>query len=500
MKIKNLLAGAALCLASAACTDLDEKLYDQVSSDDYGQTASEVATLVGRNYAKMRGFSDAQSISYPTCEYVFFLTETTSDEACIPTRGTDWYDGGRYQQAEYHTWTPDNAMLLSAWRYYFENVVSVNATISMIDDSNLSDTEKANAKGELRGLRAYFYYNLMDLFGNVPIVTNYKNLELPANSSRAEVFAFVERELKESLPHLSTFKIYGRFTQDVAYAMLGRLYLNAKVFTGVERWQDCIDACDKITNYRIEPNYFTNFKTDNETSEENIFVIPYDNKAGTVGNYLASMTFHYKQKLAFSPKGDYPWCGNGICGQPGLYSSFEDADVRKKAMLAGEQIDLSTGNVILMDNGNKLNYTEDIVDYQHAEQNEGVRLIKYEVKAGETWERDHDMVLIRYAEILLMKAEAYLHLEQPDMALPLIKTIRDRAGVETPETVDLAFLDDELRREFVFEGHRRTDNIRSGEFFTPWWVKGETPAYRGIFPIPTSVLDKNQNLVQNPGY
>jgi len=499
MKIKYLLFLFIACIGSA-CTDLDETLYDKVASSDYGKTAAEVETIVGKAYASLRGFSDDISISYPTCEYVFFLNECVSDEACIPTRGTDWYDGGRYQQAQFHTWTPDNAMILSAWRYCFEGISQVNAVIYQVEQSGLSADETGTINAELRGLRAYYYYLLLDMFGNVPIITDYEDLELPANSTRSEVFDFVESELKDIMDKLPPNAIYGRFTRNVANTLLARLYLNAEVFTGQARWQECIDACDKVTGYVLESNYFTNFLTENEVSMENIFVIPYDHKAGTVGNYLASMTFHYNQKYAFSATGDYPWCGNGICGQPGLYSSFDDGDIRKKAMLEGEQINLANGTTVLMDDGNPLIYTEEIGDFTNALQNEGVRLYKYEVKAGEEWERDHDWVLMRYAEILLMKAECLIRLGSPDLARPLIAQVRERAGLDTPETVDLDFLDAELKREFVFEGHRRTDNIRSGAFFDPWWNKGETPKYRGIFPIPKTELDKNKNLIQNTGY
>jgi hypothetical protein len=229
-------------------------------------------------------------------------------------------------------------------------------------------------------------------------------------------------------------------------------------------------------------------------------VIPYDNKAGTVGNYLHSMTFHYHHKYVVSATGDYPWTGNGICAQPGVFSAFEDDDRRKLCMAEGEQIHKGTGNVIVMDTGDPLVYTEEIEDFIHAKENEGVRFKKYEVKAGETWERDHDWVVMRYAEVLMMQAECYIRLGSPDLAQPFIFQVRDRAGLTTPAVLDLEFMDNELLREFAFEGRRRTDNIRFGTFFQPWWNKGITPTYRGIFPIPKSELDKNQNLQQHLGY
>uniref|UniRef100_UPI0040481057 RagB/SusD family nutrient uptake outer membrane protein n=1 Tax=Mariniflexile sp. TaxID=1979402 RepID=UPI0040481057 len=169
-------------------------------------------------------------------------------------------------------------------------------------------------------------------------------------------------------------------------------------------------------------------------------------------------------------------------------------------LLEGDQIHLATGSVIIMDSGQPLTYTEDISNFEDAKQNEGVRLNKYQINAGDKWERDNDFVLIRYAEILMMQAECYVRLNAPDLARPFLDQINKRAGIETPATIDLAYINKELLHEFIFEGRRRTDNIRFGIFFQPWWEKGTTAAYRAIFPIPTSVLSTNTNLKQNPGY
>ena len=507
---KIILTLIVAALFAAGCTNLDETLYSKVESSDYGLTSAEIETIVGGVYASLRGFRDNTSISYPTCEYVFFLSECASDEACIPTRGTDWYDGGRYQEAEFHACTPANPMVLSAWRYNYTGIANVNQVIYQVSQSDQTEEEKALITAELRGLRAYYYYNLLDLFGNVPLVVDFGDTTQPATSPRAEVFAFVESELLDILDKLPENIIYGRFTRNVGYTLLARLYLNAEVFTsvvdangktpGTPRWQDCIDACDKVTGYSLETDYFANFLTENQFSGEIIFAIPYDHKENTLGNYLNSMSYHYNQRLAFSPTGQWQWSANGICGQPGLWSSFDDKDVRKKSMLEGEQINLSTGSVVLMSNGNPLIYTEQIVNFVAAEQNEGVRLNKYEVKLDEVWERDHDWVVMRYAEVLLMKAECLIRLGTPALARPLMAQIRTRAGMETPETVDLEFLDDELMREFVFEGHRRTDNIRSGDYFEASWVTPATEPYTCVFPIPETEIVKNPLLEQNYGY
>jgi len=486
-------------LFTFSCTDLEEDLYDRVPDDNFGQTPSEIQALVGGAYSSLRGFADAISNSYPTCEYVFFLNEVASDEATIPTRGTDWFDGGRYQQVQRHEWTADNGMLLSAWRYCYTGIAKVNAIIYQVERSGLTEEAKVPIYAELRSVRAYYYYMLLDMFGNVPIVTDFEDQSLPTNSTRQEVYDFVETELLESLPHLPSQVIYSKFTQNVAYGMLARLYLNSEAFTGVARWQDCIDMCQNISGYSLTPDYFASFKTENQTSPEIIFAIPYDQQAGTVGNYMSSMSCHYLHRFTVSATGDYPWSGNGMCAQPGVYSSFDDTDRRKRAMIHGDQINLATGQVIIMDSGQPLSYTEE-VNLTDARQNEGVRLGKYEMKAGEQWERDHDFVVLRYAEILMMQAECYVRLGSPGLAQPFVQQVRERAGLETPGTIDLAFIDKELLREFIFEGRRRTDNIRFGTFFQPWWEKGSTAPHKAIYPIPATVLATNTNLVQNPGY
>lgn len=503
MKVKILSILTLVGLLATACTDLDEKLYDKVSTDDYGKTAAEIQTIVGGAYATLRGFNDSDqggTICYPTCEYVFFLEECVSDEACIPTRGTDWYDGGRYQELQFHTWDSQNILIWSAWKYSFQGIANVNSIIYQVDQSGLTEEDKDVVKAELRGIRAYYYSLLLDRFGNVPIVTSFEQSELPANSSRADVFKFVEDELLDIMDKLPSNVRYGGFTQNVANSLLARLYLNAEIYTGTARWQDCIDACDRVSGYSLEPDYFTNFKTRNEVSKEIIFAIPYDHKEGTVGNYLASMTYHYNQKFAFTADGSYPWCGNGISAQPGLYSSFEENDVRRKSVLVGEQIHIGTGSVIMMDNGNPLIYTEEIGKFTNALQNEGGRLHKYEVQPDDQWERDNDWVLIRYAEILMMKAEANLRLGYSANAISLVNELRNRAGLSPLTVLTLEDLDREWKHEFVFEGIRRTTNIRFGTFFNAWWEKGATPQYRALYPIPHNVLSLNPSLKQNPGY
>ncbi len=499
-------------LLTGACTDMTEKLYDKVPMDEYGQTDSEIATIVGASYASLRGFSDESTkiACYPTCEFVFFLDECVSDEACIPARGTDWYDNGVYIEAQTHNWTAGNKLFESYWKYCYNGIVSVNSVIYQIDKSSQSEADKNRIKAELRGLRAYYYWLLLNTFGDVPVTTNFEESELPAKTDRKEVYKFVESELLAAIDDLPSAISYGRFTQNVAYTLLARLYLNAETYTGTARWKECLEACNKVSGYTLESEYKANFKVTNEKSREIIFAIPYDHKQGTVGNYLNSMSFNDQQWKAFSAvKYGGNWSANGIAAQPGLYSSFNEKDVRRECLLIGEQHDKATGSIITTTKGNQLNYTEDIrsIDMQNdglGAECMGARLFKYEVSPDEEWERDYDWVLMRWAEVLMMKAEANLRLGFPDAGLPYVNEIRHRAGLGDLTSLTLEALDEEWRHEFVFEGLRRTVNIRFGTYFQPWWEKPatayDTSKASRVYPIPANVLTLNPNLVQNPDY
>jgi hypothetical protein len=302
------------------------------------------------------------------------------------------------------------------------------------------------------------------------------------------------------MDRLNPNPIYGRFTQSVANGVLARLYINAEVYTGTPRWDDCIKACDKVKGYILETDYYASFARDNEKSKEIMLAATYDNTMGTRGNYLGSMTYNNDQKYAFDPAGIWQWSANGICAQPGLYSSFDEKDIRRKSLLIGEQINLSTGSIIITDKGDQLIYTEDVRSIEDAGLVEGARLYKYAVHADDKWERDYDWVLMRYAEIIMMNAEAAFRMGNKAMALSLVNRLRSRAGLDELTDLTLEALDNEWRHEFVFEGLRRTVNIRFGTYFEPWWEKGETADSGKVFPIPANVLTLNPGLEQNPDY
>lgn len=503
MKIQSIIYAVIFALMALSCTDLTEEYFDVVPSSEYGITPEESKTIAGSAYASLRGFKDAASIAYPCSEYVFFLVESVSDEVCVPTRGADWYDNGRYQEAQIHNINPNNAMVLSAWRYCYEGISTCNFVIYSIDESGLSEEGKQIAKAEIRGVRAYYYYLLLDWFGNVPIVTSFIETEVPVNSPRADVYNFVESELLEIREYLQPGISYSRFTQNVCNTLLARLYINSEVFVGTPRWQDCIDVCDLVDGYRLTSGTLDNFITENENSTEIIWSIPYDHTRGTLGNYLSSLTYHYNHwEVISTTTGGWTWAVNGICAQPGVYSSFEEGDERIASMCEGIQISKITGEPVKDRNGEDLNYTEQIEDFYNAKEYEGARLSKYETKEGETGERDHDWVLMRYAEIIMMQAECYFRLGNNGEAYDLVRDIRRRSGLDvTPDPITLEVLDQEWLHEFLFEGIRWSVNRRFKTYEQAWWAKpNPTPLNKTIFPIPETELAKNPNLVQNPGY
>lgn len=503
MKIRSIiLTVAAASLISSSCTNLEEEFFNVVPASEYGTTSQEILTIAGTAYASLRGFKDDVSNAYFTSEYVYFLVECVSDEVCVPTRGADWYDNGRYQQAQYHEIQPDNAMVLSAWRYCYEGISKCNFVLYTIENAGLPEDEEQVAMAEIRGVRAYYYYLLLDWFGNVPISTSFTDLEMPANSPRDSVYMFVENELLDIRDDLQQEIIYGRFTQNVCNTLLARLYINSEVMIGTPRWQDCIDACDLVQGYDLEPRVLDNWLTENQNSEEIIFAIPFDNAEGTVGNYLPSLTFHYYHWQSVSTLGG-PWFVNGICAQPGVYSSFEPGDERVECMAIGPEIHKARGDTIKDRTGAPLIYTENIIDYENALEYEGARLNKLETRVDEKAERDHDWVLMRYAEVLLMKAECLWRQGNAAAAKPLVTEIRRRSGLGANAAVDVTeeVLDMEWLHEFLFEGLRRNVNLRFGTYDEIDWPKlvNQSPDME-IFPIPETEIVKNSKLKQNPGY
>lgn len=506
-KSNRIVAGAFtafMLISLQACTDLLEpEIFDRAEASKFPQNESELLSTVGATYGQLRGYYDPVTV----------LNAATSDEMVVPTRGPDWYDNASWQQLAKHDWTPVSpGQINGSWEWAYRVIAGSNINFKAISKSTLQVQGKEAILAELRLLRAFAYFILLDMFGNVPIITQDSPVGKASQNTRAEVYAFVAKEITEALPDLRDEKgvqIYGRFTKGAANTLLAKLYLNAQVYTGTPKWQEALAATNAVINspagYSLNPNYLENFAVNNgsnsNTYSENILAIPYD-KVLAGGMNWQMRTLHYAQGGVYGLAGN-PW--NGFATRAEFYNSFSDGDTRKAIWLEGPQKD-KAGNVIrftdAVDNVNKeLIFTPKISSLDKAFANEGVRNVKYEVQTNNNRnDQDNDFALFRFADVLLMKAEASLRLGNAGEALTLVNKVRERAKVGALPSVTLDVLLAERGREFAWEGWRRNDLIRFGKWAGAWEFKTNSQAYRSLFPIPTQQISNNPNLKQNPGY
>ncbi len=541
MKKQNIVLSVLVVLSflfiTSSCTNLDEKMYSKIDSDDFYNNRDEVISAVIRPYTHARAWAAATGQNG-----YWRLNEYSADQIAWTTKGRHGYDGGDWIRLHYHQWNIRENTISNAWRlmYWGMGLCSDAAnTIEARDAAQMGITqeEKDEFVAEMKVLRAYHYLKLMDLFGNIPVVTEVGTPVSPPTVQRADVFKFIESELLanvDKLPLLSA-QNNGRVARAAGYAMLAELYINAKVWSGTDRWDDCIKACDYILSGKagsqtgtldIDKDLKTAFSNTNSTdSKENLFVLAYDyqnstNRCGWNGDF-----YHFAQRYIY---GGLSNGNNGGVVIPSAYDLFNDKDLRKSEwMLIGPQW--------YYDNPSKpVEGTEEykgkqlvFVNYirrasegktestmYDGEENSGARFNKY--KPGPSTDAHYwsnDWVLYRLTEIKYFKAEALMRKNggtASSEAVQLVNDCRERAFSSTDwpsfkyttSTLTLDELYNERAKEFIFEGKRRTDQIRFGKFVTTnWWDHtASNDKNREIFPIPYSQLTSNTNLVQNPGY
>lgn len=544
--INNVLKIAALALpliVVSACTDLDENVYDQVISDDFYNNRNEVLSAV------LRPYTHANAWVTPGQDGWWRLSELSADQLAWPTKGVHGYDGGRWIRLHYHQWTPDDDAIGGAWRLMWWGMGLCTSPIENIESRDIASMgitqeEKDAYIAELRLLRAYHYLKIMDLWGNVPIVTQVGEPLNPPTQARVEVFNFIEQEIKDNIgkaPKLSD-EMNGRMTQAGGYAMLVELYLNAEVWTGTPRWDDAIAATDMIISGQagglnggpaLDPNLTDTYVNTNYNSKEILFSIAYDFQSGSFAPQWPGDFYHFDQRKIYG--GDRG--GNdGIVVIPGVYPTFADNDMRKKEwILAGPQYRFDNGEPVIVDGpteyrGLPLVFVDNIRNNKEAaengtdpnllpsnmntgEGNSGVRFNKY--KLGDLEDPNYnstDWALYRLSWIYFAKAEALMRKSggtaTPE-AVELINQVKQRAFAAadwdavkyTPATLTMDELLAERGREFVFEGWRRQDLIRFGKFTTAsWWDHQPSDPNKALYPVPRNQAILNPNLKQNPGY
>lgn len=494
-----LVVVAALSLA--ACTKLDEEKFGSLAPDTYYKGEKEALSSVVGVYGLL---SQVSHIGDP-----WRIAEQGTDEYLVPGRASGgWFDQSNIDMIR-HVVAPPNATAGRAWRSIFQEIGTANAILEALDKSPNKDALKALV-AETRALRAYGYFYAMDFWGNVPLVTvaRVDPNNLPKNTPRADVFNFVVSEFlaaAQDMPSVTTVNrssYYPRFTKESIYSALAIAYLNAGVYTGTPKWDSAALMCDRVINtnaYALEKDVVSNFSAANKSSFREIissFSIDPTKNAG--GNqfilYTQNALDQLKYNLPFIP-------ANGYSTTQEALDRYENVDTRKALIEYGPQTYLD-GRPLRYPNGQQLVLVP-VKDLISAEDNEGYKVLKY-TPVGASWagfNGNNDLVLVRYAEVLLTKAEALFRTGKTG-AVELVNAVRVRSNATPLTTLTLKNLEDERAREFIWEGQRRRDMIRFGSYFTGTWTfkTTQTAAFRAIYPIPDEQLTANPNLKQNPGY
>ncbi len=522
--LRNICAIATLGVAAAfsSCTDLTEEIHSQVTADNYYNNANEVMAAMMRPWGHFCG-------TMQVAQAPWSCNELSSDGAAWPQKGRHGYDNGDWIRLHRHQWVPIDPQVVTAWNKLFMGIGLANNFLADLEKIDFEALEvpmpKAQAVAEMRTYRAYCYWYVMDMFGTAPIVEEI-GIENPASNTREELFAWIEKELKESIPSLSENKTetYGRVSKWGAYALLARLYLNAEVYTGSARWDDCIAACNELAKggFELDKKWNDTFRVNNdEISTEIIWSIVYD-EVYAKGMGWDLRWLHYAHQKGWGLRSG-TW--NGLVTQPTFYDSFADNDLRKvEGFIIGKQYPRKTdenGNYYFDTTAEPLKGSEEyngedlvLVNYiksmTEGEENSGARSIKYEVAEGATGDMDNDWVMFRYSEVLFNKAEALMRKNNgvaTQEVVDLVNSVRKRAfkaedWEQAKYTVATLTMDEflaEKGREFAFEGIRRTDLVRFDKFVTTsWWDKeASNEPRRNLFPIPQKQLDANANLLPN---
>jgi len=563
-KIVLVLLSMLMGISFNSCTNLDETTYDKIVSSNFYQTKEDIYRSFLRTFE--HGYWSIQSATY-------YMQELPADQMMTPTRENHWYDGGLYARLHYHSWTTQDGFNNDGWTALFQGVSLANNSledIAAIDPVQFGMTveEQKMLVAELRTMRAWYYIKLFDLYRNIPVVENTKGeSQNPPQQTPQYTFDWIENELREAVVDLGekgdAELTVNRWTKAGAMALLARLYLNAEVYVGTDRYTECAVVCQDIIDgvygsYGIADRWDAPFDWDNDQCEETIFAFP-----GSFGRthwhyesgmYWWSLPFNVDKYFEFDDFGranprfslqpgrnvdgdlyDFP----SKLGQPFVkFQNYPD-DVRltKYKNLGGNQregmflygyLEYNNGQNKVTSDAGKVLYIRDAAGWfdelgpgeypddkesnmLHTDQNSGVYHVKYPFyKSEDTHKIESDYAEIRLAEVYYTLAECKFRSGDPAGAESLLNVVRERyypSGSSSLYPGDGSALTesellDEWGREFLAEGRRRTDLIRFDKFNTGvWWDKQpDADEHTQIYPIGEQILGVSPQLVQNPGY
>ena len=528
-------------LLFSSCS-LDENPRDQIAEEyAYRNPDALFRNTVATLYNYIGGSDDGEGLQ-GTCRGIYALQTFGSDEAMIPIRGNDWYDGDIWQDMYRHSWTAGHSIGKKSWLYLYKVITLCNRSIEQLDAHMhlLTNHELKTYKAEVRGLRAICYWYLLDIFARVPIITSTGTpMDQLQQAERKQVLEFVVNELQEIVPDLSNENsvhrgdYYGRVTMPVAYFVLAKLMLNAEVYADndwtdgirpdgskmeftidgktMNAWEATIYYCDILQEFgfRLADHYSDNFVVYNEYSPENIWIIAMDKDLYYNEQQNLIRSWHYRHAAAYGFSGE-----NGSCATLNTLKVFgyetEEQDKRFDLNYwAGEVTDYD-GHTVSDRSGAVLRYypweVEPDLSGSMFEETGGARMKKYEVDKNATKDgklMDNDIVLFRYADVLLMRAEAKFRNGMDGQAD--FDAVRERAEMPTRK-ISLQNLLDERLMELCWEGWRRQDQIRFNQYESLfegdiWNSKvDESDRHTMVFPIPSDIIRFNPNFTQNKGY
>jgi len=420
-----------------------------------------------------------------------------------------WNDGNLPDLCS-DTWTPDNDKIHLMYDRTFYQISVCNEFLRNLPASKVNSFSSAEAStvknyvAEARFIRAFSYWVAMDLFGNIPFATESSTVGTtpPKRATRAQVFNFLTSELYSMQSDmLAPQSNYGRADQACAWYLLAKLYLNSAVYTGTAHYDSAAYFCNKIISagYTLAPNYLNLFKTDNEATSKQEIIFPLRCNGLNSQSY-GNSTFLICAQVGGDQVATQFGVSSGWAGYratPNMVSLFPNplntTDVRATFDTAGQTLDMPV-----------------LLNYPNGYALSKFRNVSSTGTAGSSLTfSDVDIPLFRLADVYLMYAEAELQTGSAANALTYVNKVRERAGAADMSNVTLDSVLAERGRELYCEGSRRTDLIRFG-YFTganyvwPWKGGAEygtsIPSYFNLYPIPTTDLNSNPNLIQNPGY
>ncbi len=387
------------------------------------------------------------------------------------------------------TYNPSSPSTSEVFAGNYEGINRCNQALSIIPQLDQADPAlRTRLLGEAKFLRAFMYFTLVKTYGGVPIVDHLPNpssdedrvMQLTRKSA-AEVYAFIEADLNDAiaaLPNKATYAASekGRASKGAAYALL------AKVNLYQEKWQKVIDNCNLVSGHSIVSDYASMFKLEGENDAESIFEIQ-----GT-GSVPAKGISGYSATQGARGAGGWGWGFN--TPSQSLVNAYESGDVRKNATIIFAGTTLYDGRVVPLTVENpRYNYKA------------------YSSAFTDGWETDVNIKYLRYAEVLLMKAEALNELGQTSDAIPLLNQIRTRAGLANTTAASQADVRTaiwkERRVEMAMEHDRFFDLVRTGQAEAAFAIDGKTfvTGKHELFPLPQAFITQSNGLsAQNPGY